>query len=114
MALSKINPSKLDVWSKLKRQFQLESNYHLLDFFQEKDRLKDFTINEDNFYVDFSKNRLSKKTFNLLISLCDKTDLKANIDKYFKGLIINETENRAVTHTSLRSVSYTHLTLPTI
>jgi len=103
MALSKINPSKLDVWSKLKRQFQLESNYHLLDFFQEKDRLKYFTINEDNFYVDFSKNRLSKKTFNLLISLCDKTDLKANIDKYFKGLIINETENRAVTHTSLRS-----------
>ena len=103
MALSKINPSKLDVWSKLERQFELESKINLLDFFEEKNRLKDFTVNINNFYVDFSKNRFSKKTFNLMIELCNKTNLKDNIDKYFNGYLINETEKRAVTHTKLRS-----------
>jgi glucose-6-phosphate isomerase len=35
--------------------------------------------------------------------LCEETDLKNNIDKYFDGDVINETENRAVLHTALRS-----------
>ena len=104
MALSKINPTRLSSWKKLIQQFDKENNHHISDFFKEGDnRLDEFTINWNNFYVDFSKNRLSKNTFKLLTSLCKETNLKDNIDKYFNGAIINETEGRSVLHTALRS-----------
>ena len=104
MALSKINPTRLSSWKKLIKQFDIENNHHISDFFKEGDnRLDEFTINWNNFYVDFSKNRLSKNTFKLLTSLCKETNLKDNIDKYFNGAIINETEGRSVLHTALRS-----------
>ena len=65
--------------------------------------LNEFCINWNNFYLDFSKNRLSNNSFKLLTSLCKETNLKDNIEKYFNGSIINETESRAVLHTALRS-----------
>ena len=104
MALSKINPTKLSSWKKLVQQFDKENNHHINDFFKEENnRVDEFSVSWNNFYVDFSKNRLSNNTFNLLISLCKETNLRDNIDKYFNGSVINETESRAVLHTALRS-----------
>jgi glucose-6-phosphate isomerase len=104
MALSKINPSELTSWKKLVQQCDKEHDYHISDFFKEEDdRLEKFSISWSNFFIDFSKNRLSNNTFKLLTNLCEETDLKNNIDKYFDGDVINETENRAVLHTALRS-----------
>ena len=104
MALSKINPTKLSSWKKLFQQFNKENNYHINDFFKEENnRVEEFSINWNNFYLDFSKNRLSNNSFKLLTSLCEETNLKDNIEKYFNGSIINETESRAVLHTALRS-----------
>ena len=104
MALSKINPTKQPSWKKLVQQFNKENNFHINDFFKEENnRLDEFCINWENFYVDFSKNRLSNNSFKLLTDLCKETNLKNNIKKYFNGSIINETENRAVLHTALRS-----------
>tara|TARA_A100001015_G_scaffold155547_1_gene172616 strand:+ start:613 stop:2148 length:1536 start_codon:yes stop_codon:yes gene_type:complete len=105
MALSKINPTKLSSWKKLIQQFDKENSYHINDFFKEENkRLEKFSINWNNFYVDFSKNRLSNHSFKLLESLCEETNLKNNIEKYFNGSVINETESRAVLHTALRSL----------
>ena len=105
MALSKINPTKMSSWKKLVQQFDKEFDYHISDLFKEEDdRLEKFSISWNNFYLDFSKNRLSRNTYKLLISLCEETNLKSNIDQYFNGDIINETENRAVLHTALRSL----------
>ena len=104
MALSKINPTKLSSWNKLVKQFDKESDQHINEFFKEENnRLEEFSISWNNFYLDFSKNRLSSNTFKLLTSLCEETNLKNNIDQYFNGAIINETEGRAVLHTALRS-----------
>ena len=104
MALSKINPSKLSSWKKLVQQFDKEYGHHINDFFKEEnDRLENFSISWSNFYLDFSKNRFSNNTLKLLTNLCEETDLKNNIDQYFNGAIINETESRAVLHTALRS-----------
>ena len=104
MALSKINPTKLSSWNKLVKQFDKESDQHINEFFKEENnRLEEFSISWNNFYLDFSKNRLSNNTFKLLTSLCEETNLKNNIDQYFNGAIINETEGRAVLHTALRS-----------
>ena len=103
MALLKKNPTKLKSWSLLIEKYQLEKEQKILDFFSEPNRLEDFTITWNDFYVDFSKNRLSKKTFELLIELSNESGLKNNIEEYFKGSKINETESRAVLHTALRS-----------
>ena len=104
MALSKINPTKLSSWEKLVKQFAEERHRHISDFFKEENnRLDEFSISWNNFYVDFSKNRLSNNSFKLLKSLSEETNLKDNIEKYFNGSIINETERRAVLHTALRS-----------
>jgi glucose-6-phosphate isomerase len=103
MALSKINPTNLSSWANLDKKFKAECDNHISSFFEESDRLEKFTISWKDFYLDFSKNRLSSSSFKLLIDLCGETDLKNNIEKYFNGSVINETEKRAVLHTTLRS-----------
>ena len=104
MALSKKNPTIQKSWSSLKDLYNQENNLHINDYFNsEENRLENFTASLNDLYIDFSKNRISKKAFDLLIELCEETDLKGNIDKYFSGSVINETENRSVLHTALRS-----------
>ena len=104
MTLAKINPSKLSSWKKLVKQFDKECDHHITDFFKNEDkRLDKFSISWNNFYLDFSKNRLSNSTLKLFKNLCEETELKKNIDRYFNGEVINETENRAVLHTALRT-----------
>jgi len=104
MSLSKKNPTNQKSWSNLKDLYNQENNLHINDYFNsEKNRLENFTASLNDLHIDFSKNRISKKAFNLLIELCEETDLKENIDKYFNGSAINETENRPVLHTALRS-----------
>ena len=103
MGLSKINPTKLNSWLNLEKKFKAEGNKHISSFFEESDRLEEFSISWKNFYIDFSKNRLSSSTLNLLIDLCNETNLKNNIERYFDGSTINETEKRSVLHTALRS-----------
>ena len=73
-------------------------------FEKDPDRAQDFSIKWDDFYVDYSKNRVTKKTLNLLLELANEIDLKDAISKYFGGDIINQTEKRAVLHTALRSI----------
>ena len=103
MGLSKINPTKLNSWLNLEKKFKAEGDKHISSFFEESDRLEEFSISWKDFYIDFSKNRLSSSTLNLLIDLCNETNLKNNIERYFDGSTINETEKRSVLHTALRS-----------
>ena len=90
MALTKINPTKLSSWKKLVQQCDKEYDYHISDFFKEENkRIEKFSVSWNNFYLDFSKNRLSNHTFKLLANLCEETNLKENIYQYFNGAIIN-------------------------
>ena len=57
----------------------------------------------EDFFVDYSKNRITDKTLQLLLQLADEVKLKEAIEKYFSGDIINETEGREVLHTALRA-----------
>jgi glucose-6-phosphate isomerase len=53
--------------------------------------------------VDYSKNRITLKTLNLLIALAEEIGLPKATQKMFRGDKINETEKRAVLHTALRN-----------
>jgi len=72
-------------------------------FAQNKERANKFTINWDDFYVDFSKNRITEETLKYLLELADEVQLKDAIKSQFSGDIINQTEGRAVLHTALRA-----------
>ena len=104
MALPNINPTSTDSWKKLKEHFNDVKDVHMKDLFAEdKDRANKFTIKWDDFYVDFSKNRITSETFKYLLELADDVNLKAAIESQFSGEIINQTEGRAVLHTALRA-----------
>ena len=104
MALKSINPTTTGSWEKLQSHFESIKNKHLKDLFEANpQRANDLTVKWDDFYVDFSKNRITKDTLGLLTDLAEDVDLKDAISKYFGGDIINATEGRAVLHTALRA-----------
>ncbi len=72
-------------------------------FNEDPERASAFTIQWKDFYVDYSKNRITGETTDLLLSLAEEVGLKEAIGKYFAGHTINETEKRAVLHTALRA-----------
>ena len=104
MALQSINPTQTKSWTKLKAHFEAVKDAHMKTWFAENSgRANEFTIQWDDFYVDFSKNRINAETMLLFKELADELKLKDAISKYFEGDIINQTEGRAVLHTALRA-----------
>jgi len=53
-------------------------------------------------FLDYSKNRITGDTLDLLVRLAEDRDLRGKIDAMFRGERINETEGRAVLHVALR------------
>ena len=106
MPLKNINPTTTKAWKKLIAHFSEVKDIHLKDFFSnDANRKENLSIRNDDFFVDFSKNRINQKTIDLLIELANESELEDAIQKYFSGDIINYTENRAVLHTALRDLS---------
>jgi glucose-6-phosphate isomerase len=52
---------------------------------------------------DYSKNRITSETINLLLDLAEAVGLRAKIDAMFRGEKINVSEGRAVLHVALRA-----------
>ncbi len=104
MSLKNINPTKTTSWKNLEDHFKQIKNVEMKTLFKgDKNRKETFSLNFDEFNIDFSKNRITEKTLKHLIDLAKETELKDAIEKYFSGDKINETEDRAVLHTALRN-----------
>lgn len=104
MALKSINPTTTKSWKALGEHFKTIKDVHMKSWFaQDAERANKMTIKWDDFYVDYSKNRITEETLKLLLNLAEEVDLRDAISKYFEGDIINETEGRAVLHTALRA-----------
>jgi glucose-6-phosphate isomerase len=54
-------------------------------------------------WFDYSKNRITGETIDLLLGLARERGLRDRIDAMFRGDAINVSENRAVLHTALRA-----------
>jgi glucose-6-phosphate isomerase len=54
-------------------------------------------------YLDFSKNRVTDATLELLLELAEQARVTSRRDAMFRGDKINSTENRAVLHVALRT-----------
>lgn len=104
MALDNSSPLKTASWKALEKHFNEIHFQTMKQMFQEDaSRAEKFSIQWNDFLVDFSKNRITEKTLNLLLKLADEMHLKKAISSYFEGETINKTEDRAVLHTALRA-----------
>ena len=63
------------------------------------------TPKDGDILIDYSKNRITEETFQLLINLAKSRNVEAGRDSMFNGEKINFTEDRAVLHIALRNRS---------
>ena len=63
------------------------------------------TPNDGEILIDYSKNRITEETFQLLINLAKSRNVDAGRNSMFSGEKINFTEDRAVLHIALRNRS---------
>lgn len=102
MSLQSLSPINFKSWKELESLSKKEFNLKSL-FESNSKRFDEFSIQNKDILVDFSKNLLDKDVFEQLINLAEEADLKNAIQSYFQGDVINETEGRAVLHTALRT-----------
>ncbi|NQZ77474.1 MAG: glucose-6-phosphate isomerase [Ekhidna sp.] len=101
--LPKIDPTTTSSWAKLS---ELSSeNESIQKLLNDPLRVNDFSFDFDEFHFDFSKNSVSNATFKTLLELARECKLQEGIQSMFDGQSINETEDRSVLHTALRSNS---------
>ncbi|MEM0517035.1 glucose-6-phosphate isomerase [Aequorivita flava] len=104
MSLPAVNPTKTEAWKALENHFQNIKEHQMQQVFSEDSkRANRFKIEWQDFYFDFSKNRITDETISLLLKLAEEVKLKEAIDLQFSGAKINKTEDRAVLHTALRN-----------
>ena len=110
MSLESINPTKTVAWKKLESHFELIKDQHMKDWFSiNSKRATEMSIRWEDFFLDYSKNRINEETISLFQDLVDEIKLSDAISKYFNGDKINQTEGRAVLHTALREKSSTEV-----
>ena len=103
MTFPSINPTETSTWKALSEHFKSIRDEKMLNFFAEDSkRAEAFSIEWNDFYVDYSKNRITPETKKLLLDLAEEVKLKDAIKAQFSGEKINQTEGREVLHTALR------------
>ena len=104
--LKSITFDKTKAFQTLKTHHKSISKKHLRELFvEDPNRFKKFTVKFGDIVVDYSKNRINKRTMSFLTDLATECELSDAIEKMFSGQKINVTENRAVLHTALRNRS---------
>ena len=91
-------------WKALAAHHEKVRDLHLRTLFEhDPKRGERLTAEAAGLYLDYSKNRVTDETLDLLLQLAEESGLRARIDAMFGGERINITENRAVLHTALRA-----------
>src|SRR5262249_5845848 len=95
---------KAQTWKALEAHHKKVSKPHLRELFAEDPKRGErMAVEAVGLYLDYSKNRITDETLELLLRLAEEAGLQARIDAMFRGEKINLTENRAVLHTALRA-----------
>src|SRR6202050_3221243 len=91
-------------WSALASHYKTVSKFHLRQLFAyDPKRGERLAVEAVGLYLDYSKNRITDETLQLLLQLAEESGLRERIDAMFHGEKINITEKRAVLHVALRA-----------
>jgi glucose-6-phosphate isomerase len=102
---SKIRPLiKRDAWKALQGHYKQIRSVHLRELFaQDPGRGERMTAEVAGVFLDYSKNRVTDETLQLLVKLAEESGLRERTQAMFIGEKINVTEKRAVLHIALRA-----------
>ncbi|GHO57071.1 glucose-6-phosphate isomerase [Ktedonobacter robiniae] len=96
--------TQLSSWKALEEHYQKIKDVHLRNLFAEDPKRGERLSTEAaGIYLDYSKNRITSETLDLLLKLADEVGLRERINAMFSGEKINVTEQRAVLHVALRA-----------
>jgi glucose-6-phosphate isomerase len=99
MASLKNSPS----WQALEAHYRQTADQHMRDLFAEDEhRFERFSLALGGLFLDYSKNRITSETMDLLVDLARAGDVEGWRDRMFAGEPINTTEDRAALHVALR------------
>jgi glucose-6-phosphate isomerase len=91
-------------WQALQAHAPALKALHLRELFAaDPQRGERLTLQAAGIYLDYSKQRITEQSLNLLLALADEAGLRRRIDAMFAGERINSTEQRAVLHVALRA-----------
>ena len=91
-------------WKALKAHHKNIEAMHLRTMFaDDPERGSRMTAEAAGLFLDYSKNRITDETMNLLLQLAEESGLRERIEAMFRGDKINVTEKRAVLHIALRA-----------
>ncbi len=95
---------KRQAWKDLAAHYKSIREVQLRKLFEDDPkRGQRLTAEAVGLYLDYSKNRITDETLDLLIRLAQESGLLERIEAMFRGDKINVTEKRAVLHTALRA-----------
>ena len=95
---------RLPAWKALAEHSKEIRKLHLRELFaSDSIRGEKLVAEGAGLFVDYSKNRVTETTLNVLQQLAEECDVRGRIDAMFRGEKINTTEKRAVLHVALRA-----------
>jgi glucose-6-phosphate isomerase len=95
---------KRPAWTLLEKHYQKLKSVHLRQLFaDDRGRGERLAVEAAGVYLDYSKNRITDETLQLLLQLAEESKLRERIDAMFRGDKINVSEDRAVLHVALRA-----------
>ena len=95
-------------WAALTEHHREITRLEMGELFEaDADRFDRFSLEFGPVLFDFSKNRITRETTNLLCELASEAGVEDAVREMFSGSAINWTENRAVLHVALRNRSNT-------
>lgn len=96
--------TELKEWLALSAHFNTIATHRMQDWFDsDPERFARFSIKQDGIFLDYSKNRITAETIQLLCDLAEARKLRTHIKRLFQGDTVNNTENRPALHTALRA-----------
>ncbi|PVV20341.1 MAG: glucose-6-phosphate isomerase [gamma proteobacterium symbiont of Ctena orbiculata] len=98
--------NQTDEWMALEQHWAEVEPLQMRDLFQQgPERAEQMSIRQCGIMLDYSKNRITTRSMNLLLALAQAVDVDGWRRRMFSGERLNITENRAVLHVALRNRS---------
>jgi glucose-6-phosphate isomerase len=90
-------------WRALEKHYEELHSKHLRELFAADGTRGERLVAEGaGLFLDYSKNRITEETIELLVALAEQSGLADRIEAMFTGERINVSENRSVLHVALR------------
>jgi glucose-6-phosphate isomerase len=93
-------------WQQLQSHAESMAKIQMRDLFAaDPGRFERFSLRLEDLLFDYSKNRITDETLQLLLELARSAGLPDKIERFFAGAHVNVTEDRAALHMALRNRS---------